>query len=136
MVNRFDQGTYHFPWYRFLCSSILLLPRLYYLSYAFCRLLNRVSCCHSLHAPYVKKDIDVTFNENVLLNRIAPAKHSPYSLLVFIMYKYTLESNVKKARLVMDLRPLYYSTKQLSSRTHRRYDALLRTPTKTRSRTD
>ncbi|ERF74442.1 hypothetical protein EPUS_09487 [Endocarpon pusillum Z07020] len=58
------------------------------------------------NAPRAKKDIDVTFSQNVRLGRMALAKHSPYSLPVFVVYKYTPEGDVKKARPVVDLRPL------------------------------
>jgi hypothetical protein len=37
---------------------------------------------------------------------MAPAKHSPYSLPVFVVYKYTAEGAIKRARPVVDLRPL------------------------------
>ncbi|ERF71280.1 hypothetical protein EPUS_05332 [Endocarpon pusillum Z07020] len=58
------------------------------------------------NAPRAKQAIDDTFNENIQLGRMAPAKHSPYSLPVFVVYKYTPEGAVKKARPVVDLRPL------------------------------
>ncbi|ERF69455.1 hypothetical protein EPUS_09453 [Endocarpon pusillum Z07020] len=58
------------------------------------------------NAPCAKQAIDNIFNENIQLGRMAPAKHSPYSLPVFVVYKYTPEGAVKKARPVVDLRPL------------------------------
>lgn len=58
------------------------------------------------NAPRAKQAIDETFNENIRLGRMGPAKHSPYSLPVFVVYKYTPEGAVKKARPVIDLRPL------------------------------
>lgn len=58
------------------------------------------------NAPRAKQAIDETFDENVRLGRMAQAKHSPYSLPVFVVYKYTPEGAVKKARPVVDLRPL------------------------------
>lgn len=61
-------------------------------------------------APYrnalrAKQEIDKTFDENVRLGRMAPAKHSPYALPVFVVYKYTQDDAVKKPRPVVDLRP-------------------------------
>ena len=58
------------------------------------------------NAPRAKQAIDETFDENARLGRMEPAKHSPYSLPVFVVYKYTPEGTVKKARPVVDLRPL------------------------------
>jgi Reverse transcriptase (RNA-dependent DNA polymerase) len=37
---------------------------------------------------------------------MAPARHFPYSLPVFVIYKYTPEGAIKKARPVVNLRPL------------------------------
>jgi hypothetical protein len=58
------------------------------------------------NAPRAKQAINETFDENTRLSRMGPAAHSPYSLLIFVVYKYTPEGAVKKARLVVDLRPL------------------------------
>ena len=55
------------------------------------------------NAPRAKQAINETFNENRRLGQMAPVKHSPYSLPVFIIYKYTSKGAVKKARLVVDL---------------------------------
>lgn len=51
------------------------------------------------NAPRARQTIDETFDENVRLGRMAPAKHSPYSLPVFLLYKYTPEGDALRTVL-------------------------------------
>ena len=46
------------------------------------------------------------FNKNIKLNLMILAKHSSYSLLIFVVYKYTLKKVIKKTRLIINLQLL------------------------------